>query len=406
MQSNDKKNIVLYNEKKNCCGCGACLNICPKNAISMKKDSCGFLYPHIDTSACIGCGKCKKVCAFQNTKVSNKPISTFAAVAKDSEQTKRSASGGIFAAIAANYLKNDGIVFGAAFDSSWNVKHIPVSTLNELTKLQGSKYTQSNTGTTFKLVKQALKENKKVLYSGTPCQIAGLYGYLGKDYDNLLTIDLICHGVPSNKMFREYIQLMERKEGGKVVCFTFRDKSIGWGINGSVTFEKNKKQHKKKLWQSASSYFYYFLKGWIYRDSCYTCKYTCSHRPADITIGDYWGIEKAHPEYLGKNGWDASKGISVVIANTQKGLDALNGNKRFIEMKASDFEKASAGNAQLRMPSKSGNRKEILDIYEKGNWSALDARYNNMIGWRKYSSCIKAHIPKEIRKMLKKARKK
>ncbi len=393
--------IILYKDKKNCCGCGACMNICPKNAISMREDKSGFIYPDIDRDLCIKCGKCMKVCAFQNTEIKNNPIKTFAAVGKNPKVNNHSASGGIFASLARQFIKKGGIVFGASFDNNWNVNHIKADNISLLKKLQGSKYVQSSTGTTFSEVKKLLENGEKIFYSGTPCQIAGLYGFLGKNYENLVTADLICHGVPNNRMFREYINSIEKKENGKVIKFSFRDKSIGWGINGSAVIEKNNSRFKKKLWQSASPYLYYFSQGCIYRDCCYECKYACEHRPADITLGDYWGIEKAHPEYLGKNNWDEKKGISVVIANTEKGLNFINSFKNCADFRKSDFQSASEKNSQLRKPSSSGKRNEILKIYTSDGWNALEKRFNKNIGFRKYSSFVKTLVPQKVKRILK-----
>lgn len=399
MDTIKQKIPILFENKADCCGCGACLNICPKRAISMQGDEQGFLYPWIDEALCVGCGRCKSVCAFQNVEEKNIPLETYAAVSYNTAQRHTSASGGIFAAIADRAINENGVVFGATFEEDWSVKHIAVQNVSDIYRLQGSKYAQSEIGETYTTAKQYLKRGRQVVFSGTPCQIAGLYGYLGKDDDNLLTVDIICHGVPNSRMLQEYIQLLGKKNGGEVTAFTFRDKSSGWGINGSIEIDGKK---KVKLWQSASSYFYYFLKGWIYRENCYMCKYACSHRPADITIGDYWGIEKAHPEYLGKKGWNEAEGISVVLANTKKGQKYLNEAEGFIELKISNFERAAAGNGQLLHPSDAGKRTEILSEYSQGGWSALENRYNHNIGWRKYGSQVKALLPISVKRILKK----
>lgn len=391
----------LFDEKKDCCGCGACLNICPKNAISMEEDQYGFIYPKIDKKLCIGCHLCKKVCAFQNTEEENYPIETFAAVSKDEIQARQSASGGIFAAIAQQHINEKGIVFGAAFDKEWNVCHIGIDRFDELKRLQGSKYTQSDTKETFRKTKELLESGKKVLYSGTPCQIAGLKKFLNKEYSNLLTIDIICHGVPNNKMFKEYLNQIEREINGEIVKFVFRDKSIGWGINGSVEIKKQDKLINKKIWQSDSSYLYYFTQGWIYRENCYSCKYASSHRPADITLGDYWGIEKEHPEYIEKSEWDESKGISVVIANTNKGLGVLKNLTEYLDLRESSFGKASSKNGQLKRPSTPGKREEILNEYLSNGWNGLEKRFNEKIGIQKYKSQLKSYIPKSLKRYLK-----
>lgn len=390
--------ITLFAENEHCCGCGACMNICPKKAITMHEDEYGFLYPQIDENVCIKCGVCQSVCSFQNKKETHEPVATFAISAKDQKIHINSASGGAFAVLAEKIITEDGVVFGAAFDNDWNVCHIAINDIQDIKKLQGSKYVQSNIDKAYQIVKAYLAQGKKVLFSGTPCQVAGLYGYLGKDDESLVTVDLICHGVPNQRMFKDYLSSF-----GEVESFTFRDKSLGWGINGTIRIKGRKKFHK--LWQSAEPYLYYFTKGLIYRDSCYKCKYACQHRPADITLGDYWGIEKQHPEYLGKNGFTPKMGISVAIANTEKGFIALHECSEQIDAKESTFSKATASNAQLVKPSeKKEKRQEILNLYAKDGWSAVAERFEQNIGIRKHSSFIKSMIPDSLVRFLKSKR--
>lgn len=396
----DREIPVLFQNKSECCACGACVNICTQNAISMKTDEYGFLYPSIDSSLCVSCGQCKQVCAYQNMNVQHEPLEAYAAVACDKELLMKSASGGIFAVMARKVIDAGGIVFGAELQSDYSVKHVSITKPNEIYKLQGSKYTQSSTERTYSEIKEYLEKGKLVLFSGTPCQVVGLYGFLRKDYENLLTIDIVCHGVPSNKMFKDYIKILESRTGSSVTDFIFRDKSIGWGKNGSAIIGGQ----KMKIWQSASSYLYYFSQGWIYRESCYKCKYACAYRPADITIGDYWGVEKQHPDYLGNNGWDESKGISAILVNTKKGQNYLKTISGLIQMKPSTFEKVAAGNGQLRKPSKPGKREEILDVYKNGGWDSLEKRFNKSIGWHKYTSQLKAVLPLSIKRYFKSRR--
>lgn len=388
---------ILFIEKYECCACSACINICSRRAVSMQEDEYGFFYPIIDEKKCIMCGKCKTVCAFQKSNIDNNPIKTFAAVANDDELVKKSASGGIYAAMAKKTLDDGGVAVGAVLENDFSVKHELIDSKENLFQLQGSKYSQSNIGYNYKKVKERLIRGQKVLFSGTPCQVDGLNAYLGIKFENLVTVDIICHGVPNNRMLQEYIEVLSDRLCGCVSNFLFRDKSIGWGINGSFIINGK----KKKIWQSSSSYLYYFKKGWIYRESCYRCKYTCEHRPADITIGDYWGIEKQHPEYLRKNGWNESKGISVVIANTEKGEIFLNSMDGAIEFKPSEFDKAASGNAQLKRPSTPGNRDCILAIYKCGGWRALEKVFRKSIGLKYYSSQIKALIPARLKRIIK-----
>ena len=389
----DREIPILYKDKKDCCACGACLNACPKQAISMLEDTYGFCYPQIDEKLCVRCGRCKQVCAFQHSKIDNTPVKVFAGVAKEESLRRASASGGIFASIAKKALQEGYVVYGAALQSDYSVKHIGIKSAEELHQLQGSKYTQSDTGRVYNEVKKYLEQGTKVMFSGTPCQVDGLYGFIGKDDENLTTIDIICHGVPSNKMFIDYVNTL----GNDVSNFVFRDKSIGWGKNGSALING----YRRVIMESTSPYLYFFSKGWIYRDNCYSCKYTCQHRPADITLGDYWGIEKQHPEYLGKNGWDESKGISVIIINSTKGQVLIDGLTDALELKPSTFEKAAERNGQLRKPSNPGEREKILGIYASDGWPGIQHFYRANIGLQYYRSYITSCIPGWAKRLLK-----
>lgn len=391
---------VLFASKVDCCACGACVNACPRGAITMKEDSHGYLYPHIDESLCISCGKCKKVCAFQNKEETNTPLFTYAARARDCEVLAASSSGGVFAAVAKEVIRKGGVVFGAAYTDGWDVRHIPVEREADLIKLQGSKYTQSATADAYSQAKTMLEAGRTVLYSGTPCQIAGLYGFLGKNYEGLLTMDLICHGVPNTRMLREYLSGLAKREKAEVTGFTFRDKRLGWGINGSADLRSKGRVYRKRLWSSEESYISYFLKGWIYRENCYQCKYACAHRPADITIGDYWGIESAHPDYL-RNGWSDGKGISVIIVNTEKGRACLDHFGSGLVLRPSDFEKARAGNHNLQAPTSPGKREEILETYAQGGWPAVEQRFRKRMGLRIYAGRVKNLIPKGMKRTAK-----
>lgn len=226
-----KDKIILFDDKKNCCACGACMNVCPKDAIRMEEDEYGFLYPQIDETKCVQCGACKKVCAYQNEQVKNAPIKCYAAVNKNKSELMKSASGGIFAAMATSVLKEGGVVFGAALDfedGHAHPHHVAVRELSQLYRLQGSKYVQSAIENTYMEAKKELDSGKKVLFSGTPCQIAGLYGYLRKEYENLCTVDVICHGVPSARMFDDFLQNETKKRNAKSVKnYIFRDKKKG-----------------------------------------------------------------------------------------------------------------------------------------------------------------------------------
>lgn len=397
----NKREIILFTDKKECCNCSACENICPKDAIFTHEDDYGFKYPKIDREKCITCGLCKKVCAFQNKEEINVPLDTFVAVNKDEKTLLKSASGGAFAALAKLYLENNGVVYGVTLDNDLNPVHIGIDNIQDLYRLQGSKYVQSDLGNTFKEIKQHLNEGKGVLFSGVPCQVAGLKGYLMKDYNNLLTVDIICHGVPSAKFFKDYLSYMEKDLKGKIKEFKFRDKNLGWGLNGSVVYEKDEMLKTKKIYGSESSYYHYFLNSSCYRENCYVCKYASESRPSDITLGDYWGIEAAHPELLGKGKLKEEKGISVVVANSEKGKIVIENCDKFDKF-ISDFSKARIKNGQLNEPSKKGkNYDEVMNAYKNQGYEGVHNLYSKEIGIRKYKNRIKALLPTEIKRVIK-----
>lgn len=370
--------IELFSDKKDCCGCGSCMNICPKNAIIMEPDQAGFLYPMINDELCIECGACKRACYYQNVHTLNKPQKAFAAVNRNEKQLMLSASGGVFSAIATKILEEGGVVFGAtlSFDNGYaNPHHIGIESIDDLSKLQGSKYVQSKIGDTYRLAKRYLLEGRKVLFSGTPCQIDGLYGYLKKDYDTLITVDVICHGVPNEKFFNGYLEEeKKRRKAKEVVGYTFRDKSKGWGMNSRLDYLK-KDNTSKSIYVPArlSSYFTLFLDGDTYRENCYSCKYATKNRPSDLTIGDFWGIQAEHPELLGRNGFDEKKGISCILANSEKGISICKKTKDLLQLHESSYDKISNKNGQLVEPSHlTKERNVILSIYSKSGYSTVE----------------------------------
>lgn len=392
-------NIILFTEKSQCCACGACMNVCSKNAISMEKDEYGFIYPFIDKEKCISCGICKTICAYQSIQETNTPKKAYVAMSKDNNLLMKSASGGIFSTIAQEVLNRNGIIFGCSLEFEHNIlipKHIKIEDFNNLYKLQGSKYVQSSIEYTYREVKMALQENRLVLFSGTPCQVAGLKSFLkNKNYTNLLTIDIICHGVPSADFFQSYIKELENNIKGKIISFNFREKSVGWKLKGSISYSKNKRLKKKLIHVNLSSYYKLFLTSAIYRENCYTCKYANCNRPGDITIGDYWGIEKEHPEFLTINNgeMDKNKGISCIIVNTNKGIDLIDKLGININLKSSTYEKISNGNKQLKYPSElNPQRNKILELYKNYGYSAVDKYYFQKLGLKKYLYLIQEII--------------
>ncbi|WP_394871668.1 Coenzyme F420 hydrogenase/dehydrogenase, beta subunit C-terminal domain [Clostridium perfringens] len=403
-----KENIILFSSKNECCGCGACMNICPKAAITMKDDEYGFVYPEINNDICIQCELCKKVCAFQNVNQSNCVLKSYASAAVDKNIVLTSSSGGVFTSISEEFIKAGGIVYGCSMENTDNglfPKHIRVSNINELKKLQGSKYVQSDLGNCFIELKNDLLLGVKVMFSGTPCQVAALYSFLGNNKTDLLyTVDIVCHGVPSINFFRDYISNLNKKVKGQIINFRFRDKSNGWRLQGAIDYIDNNGKKKTKLINSeVSSYFKLFLESSTYRDSCYNCKYTNKYRPGDITLGDYWGIENVHPEYLTRNlgTLEQKNGISCVLVNTLKGSELLNDFGVKLILKESSFSNVSAGNDQLNYPSEVNiNRNKVLSIYRDGKYDAVEKWFNKRLGIKKYKILIIDFIKSNIKKLI------
>lgn len=366
--------ITLYNDKKECCGCGACMNVCPKNAITMKSDGCGYSYPVIDVESCVECGACLKACGYQRGNCGNEPSDVYVASSKKEDVIMSSASGGIFSTIARKIVEEGGVVYGAAMikeNGVFAVRHIGVDNKSDLIQLAGSKYVQSETRYVFREIKSHLQKGREVLYSGTPCQCAGLRAYLKKDYPNLYVIDIICHGVPNIDMFNAYIKenFSQYKD---IRGFRFRDKTKGWDMTARLDYSGG----SVLIPGRTSSYFTLFLDGHIYRENCYSCIYACPQRVGDITIGDYWGIQKQHPELLKDGRYSPRKGISCILVNTLNGEKLVDKASNDLNLDKSEFRKVSARNEQLVKPSKEGVlRKEILDLYSRKGYKAVEQLY-------------------------------
>ena len=388
--------MININDKAKCCGCGACEQICPQNALSMTEDEKGFIYPALNEALCVNCKLCEKVCLYQRQTTFPTYGKTYVAYATDCD-LRESASGGVFASIADSFLRNNGIVCGCAMmyqNAQLTVQHIIVSNTSELLSLKGSKYVQSDIRKCFKTIRHYLENGRNVLFSGTPCQVAALKGFLLKEYSNLFCIELICHGVPSQKMFQDYIAEYERRNNEQVKKYYFRDKSFGWSHCGKLVSE-HQSQHKEIYFPpEKSSYYQNFLDGYINRDSCYHCPYPGRQRPGDITIGDYWGIKKVHPELLTENGgsFNTYRGLSCMMVNTDKGKQLLC-NSPGIKFAESDLEKASKYNEQILRPvALKPEREIILNLYAKNGYKAVEKWYTR----RRLPQLIKNSVKKVI----------
>lgn len=382
---------ILKQSEKSCYGCGACESICPKKAITMKPNSEGFLYPVLDEELCIKCGLCEKVCPYMNTETTaNEPMCVVAAQNRNIEILKDSSSGGIFSAVAEYVLSLNGYVSGCIFDEQLVATHIVTKDREEVKKMCGSKYVQSNIKNTYITIEEYLKKGEKVLFTGTPCQVDGLKKYLRKEYDNLFLIDLICHGVPSPKMLQMYLD-NEEKEKGKITELKFRDKRRnGWCSQGSIKY-KNK---IKTISPFNNSYYYYYLGNSISRKSCYSCKYSSISRVGDLSIGDCWNVGELLPDV------DTQDGYSVVLVNSKKGQDLLNLIKENLRIYDMDIEFAVKNNGNLSKPCEMPeNRDFIYKRIETEGYSKVareECHYQYIIPF------IKKHTPKKIKKVLKK----
>ncbi|GKX31766.1 F420H(2):quinone oxidoreductase [Vallitalea longa] len=324
--------MVKMINKKDCTGCHACYNICPQNCISMQSDNEGFRYPIIDMDKCIDCGLCDRVCPVLNLeKIQNKPHA-YACINKDETIRIKSSSGGIFTLVAEIVIDNGGVVFGVGFNENFEVEHRYIETKEELEKLRGSKYVQSRIGDTFKQAKTFLRQGRKVLFTGTPCQIGGLKSYLGQIYDNLICIDIVCHGVPSPDVWHKYIEYREEKVGLPTQRIAFRSKNEGWKRFSVSFLFKNNIEYQKTL--DKDYFMKAFLKNICLRPSCYECNFKSLNRQSDITLADFWGIWNVLPEM------DDDKGTSLIFVNSDIGKSMIKQIRHKIIYKEVNIEEA------------------------------------------------------------------
>ena len=352
--------MIDIKEKKYCCGCEACKNICVQNCIEMEYDKEGFLYPKINEEICINCGLCNKVCPIENNKLfRNKFIEVFAGINKNENIRRESTSGGIFTALCDKFIKNNGVVFGVAFNNENVVIHKKVESIEGLKDLRGAKYVQSRIENTFIEAKQLLDEGKEVLFSGTPCQIAGLYGYLRRDYKNLLTVSIVCHGVPSPIVFDNYIKNIEKKYKKSIRNIYFRSKDDGsWKESRfKIIFSDGS---KFSIGIGKDLYTNSFLNDLISRPSCYECKFKKDTFVGDFMIGDFWGIGDKRPDL------DDDIGTSLILVNSQKAKKLIN-DIDSVYLQKMNYEDALRGNPNLEISAiENKNRTKFMDDFSNG----------------------------------------
>lgn len=381
--------MIEIKEKNKCCGCTACASVCPKQCIRMVEDEEGFLYPKADKVTCVGCGLCNQVCPFHFEKeIEKKPIHSYAAKNPNDEIRLKSSSGGLFTMFAEKTIKEGGVVFGVQFDENWNVVHGEAANIEDLSKFRGSKYVQSYIGDSYLKTKEYLKQGRKVLFSGTSCQIMGLKRYLGKDYSNLFTIDVICHGVPSPTVWKKYLdEIIEVARKGKKNQFrslftsvipetdasaegvlegiSFRNKTYGWRKSSfALYFAKASAAGEKKQFRSLiqkgfqSKYHAAFNFNLTLRPSCANCPAKGGRSGSDITLADFWGLENVLPDF------SDNIGVSLCMCNTLKGCEIF----KSLDVIAQEvsFEKAIERNPSWYVSKKPHPKRDtFFRLFEK-----------------------------------------
>lgn len=359
--------MVTITNKADCCGCSACASVCPVKCITMEKDKEGFSYPKVNTEKCINCGLCEKTCPFMDCTESKKAEKAFAAYALDEDVRVKSSSGGVLTVLAEEVLKRNGLIYGVSMSSDCrSCGFICVDSLDEMSKIQGSKYLQANANCIYREIEQKLKTKRWVLFSGTPCQCNGLKKFLRVEYDNLLIVDFVCHGVPSQMLWDKYVSHISQVKKMNISGVDFRHKKVSWnqfgfGLHSSKAFIYIPKD--------SSSYFCFFMKNLSLRPSCYSCE-AKKTRLADITIGDFWGVERVFSEI------DTEKGISLIIPRSEKGKEFIELVRRRLYLKETEYDNAVADNmAENKSVICPKNRDAFFKDVVSMNYSDLENKY-------------------------------
>lgn len=365
-----RNNHIQIQETQYCCGCRACANICPRDAISMKSDELGFFYPEVNAEVCVDCGMCLSVCDFKKSKKNGSiPLVAYAAIHKERTVLKGSSSGGVFSALADYILAKGGAVCGCLFDKTLRPIHICTEKEQDVVRMRRSKYIQSDVGLIYRDVVERLRNGQMVLFTGTPCQIAALYEVLGlKNHENLITVDLICHGVPSELMFQKFLEYLERKHHTKIVDFNFRSKKYGWQRWSTSYTDVN--GNEKNLGKINEFYVPAFTGGNIMRPSCFSCKYACPERVGDITVGDFWGHEKINLSQKTENG------VSLCAINTERAMKLLPLLAQCLFLQEIDYQVAVDGNHCLHASTPKGDKWDLyMEALKTDNIDGIAKRY-------------------------------
>ncbi|MGN0601572.1 MAG: Coenzyme F420 hydrogenase/dehydrogenase, beta subunit C-terminal domain [Oscillospiraceae bacterium] len=390
---------MLFTQKNQCCGCGACVAVCPKQCIKMKEDKNGFVYPNVDEQICINCGLCNQSCPIQmNIEQKSYMVKAFMSYNLDDKKREMSSSGGVFFELANNIIDASGVVYGVVIDKDLNVIHKRASSIEEVYPMLGSKYVQSIIGKTYEQVAHDLKLGLCVLFSGTPCQIAGLYSYLNTKkislLDKLITVDTICHGVPSRKVMCAYVKEFEDQCGEKVNSIAFRDKCTGWE-NYSVTMQTN--NYEFACVANSDNYMLAFRRNLSLRDSCYCCRFKLGNHIvfADITLGDFWGVGREYDEFLNDD-----KGVSWITVHTEKGKHLIDSVVNNLYCKEIKIEIPLRNNMSATFPATMNMKRRafFVALDKSSEFSKVVLKYAGETGLIGFMRRIKRNIEKCVKK--------
>lgn len=382
----NEMNRIDTTDENMCCGCMACASVCPQQAISKTENDKGFIVPVIDDAKCINCGLCLKVCDFKKIPKTESNIEkAYSLVVNDKNVLQNSTSGGAFTALSDVVLSHSGCVVGSIMDDDFAIRHVVATNKEDRDKMRGSKYVQSNTHGTWEQVKDMLSKGKEVLFTGTPCQCAALKSFLGKDYDNLIIVDFLCHGVPNNKMFKEHIQYLNDYYKTPSVGFSFRNKVYGWDSYNGINMLSNGKSKSKWINQI---YYSFFVGNLSLRPSCHHCPYRSLNRLSDITVGDFWGIEKL-------TGQKNREGVSLVLAHSEKGMALVEKTKESCQVR--EYPTESVFFRVSLAPSKPNAKCDAFwNTYLERGYAGVARKY--------FNNSHKNRIKFEVRKIAKKLR--
>lgn len=363
-----------------CTGCSACASVCNNNSLVMVPDENGFMYPEfVNPDNCTKCGCCENVCPVLNpNSIDAQENCACAAYSINEDIRKQSSSGGVFTELAFKTIDEDGVVYGAAYGSDFSVQHICISSKAELFRLRGAKYSQSVLGNSFRVIRKRLENGQKVLFSGTPCQVAGLKAFLKKDYFNLITVDFVCHGIPSPMVWQAYIKYRAEQDadGQRPIAINLRSKHTGWSRYQYSNLYQYGNGASYSAKGSDDLFMKLFVGDYINRESCANCVFKGYDRVSDLTIGDFWGIWDIMPEL------DDDKGISVVLAHSQKGRDVLKDCRENLRIKLVTLEQTSVQNPSMLyvFPTKE-NRAEVLEQIRHGKIDEMEKLFSKQKQW-------------------------